>query len=174
MASHQNSVAQGKTCDHNKLKAVLNPHLQRGETLRFSCFCSLFFLLIYSIFSEGNILNQCMNKWLFNCTYNPPTSHLAVSFGGIDSLAFINRNSEKWNTYATELLHWVIRCILGCVVCFCLFNRTRFRQTRCPTASFLPWSWSAWASGCGSGCWAAARPFPSRSVEKRFHSRVVP
>lgn len=61
MASHQNSVAQGKTCDHNNLKLFLI-HISRGVLLPlgFLFLLFLFFLLIYPVYNKGDILNQCM------------------------------------------------------------------------------------------------------------------
>lgn len=93
MASHQNSVAQGKTCDHNNLKLFLI-HISRGVMLPLFLFFVFVFYFIYPIYNKGDILNQCISGFSI-AHYNPTTSHLAVSFGGLDSLASIYRNSEK-------------------------------------------------------------------------------
>lgn len=50
MASHQNSVAQGKTCDHNNLKMFLI-HISRGVLLPLGLFVFFLFYFVYFIFS---------------------------------------------------------------------------------------------------------------------------
>lgn len=142
MASHQNSVAQGETCDHNNLKLFLI-HISRGVLLPASSFFLFFFFYSSTLSTTRAIF--WTNVWIsgFSIAHNPPTSTFDSPFSVGYSLAFIVRNSEKWNTYATETLcrMGVAGGVGGHLVCDRLWFASvssiepSRRQTRCPSAA---------------------------------------
>lgn len=67
-----------------------------------------FFLNPYLIYDEGVIFEIVSISGFSIAHCNPQLHNLEISvFGGIDCLAFIDRNSET-ETYATKLLHLAI------------------------------------------------------------------